>query len=105
MRKIIICKKCGETKPHGAFGLCKKCWSKQHYINNKEKMKQNRRNYYISNFYHNLHDVLKDFYYNGDCEFVPLCVSCHSKTNHNRQYYEDLIMCYLYPNRYFMIDL
>lgn len=25
------------------------------------------------------------------CEFVPLCVSCHNKTNHNRKYYENLI--------------
>ena len=27
-----------------------------------------------------------------ECEFVPLCMSCHSKTNHNRDYYENLIM-------------
>ena len=26
------------------------------------------------------------------CEFVPLCQSCHSKTNHDREYYEKLIM-------------
>lgn len=38
------------------------------------------------------------------CEFVPLCISCHAKTNKNRQYWEDLIMCYLYPERYYMID-
>jgi len=29
---------------------------------------------------------------NMDCKFVPLCVSCHSKTNHNRDYYETSIM-------------
>ena len=39
------------------------------------------------------------------CEFVPLCKSCHSKTNFNRKYWEDLIMYYLYPDRYFIIDL
>jgi len=39
------------------------------------------------------------------CEFVPLCMKCHAKTNGSRQYWEDLIMCYLYPNRYFMVDL
>lgn len=39
------------------------------------------------------------------CEFVPLCISCHTKTNFKRQYYEDLIMCYLYPNRYFMVGI
>lgn len=39
------------------------------------------------------------------CEFVPLCKKCHRKTNFNRKYWEDLIMYYLYPNRYFMIDL
>lgn len=38
------------------------------------------------------------------CEFVPLCQSCHAKTNFIRQYYEDLIMCYLFPNRYFMVE-
>jgi hypothetical protein len=27
-----------------------------------------------------------------NCEFVPLCASCHSKTNHNREYWENLIM-------------
>lgn len=41
----------------------------------------------------------------SSCEFVPLCQSCHCKTNHNRQTWEDLIMCYLFPNRYFMVDL
>jgi len=39
------------------------------------------------------------------CEFVPLCGSCHSKTNINRLYWENLIMGYLYPERYFMVDL
>ena len=39
------------------------------------------------------------------CEFVPLCGSCHIKTNFKRKYYEDLIMNYLYPERYFMVDL
>lgn len=27
-----------------------------------------------------------------ECEFVPLCVSCHTKTNHNRDYWEELIL-------------
>lgn len=39
------------------------------------------------------------------CEFIPLCQSCHSKTNFNRQYWENLIMNYLYPNRYFMSEI
>lgn len=26
------------------------------------------------------------------CEFVPLCNKCHSKTNHNRDYWENMIM-------------
>jgi len=25
------------------------------------------------------------------CQFVPLCLSCHAKTNHNREYWEGLI--------------
>lgn len=28
----------------------------------------------------------------SDCEFVPLCDSCHSKTNFNREYWENLIL-------------
>jgi len=28
----------------------------------------------------------------SDCEFVPLCASCHSKTNFNREYWEQMIM-------------
>ena len=47
----------------------------------------------------------KDCLCGSSCEFVPLCRSCHAKTNQNRQYWEDLIMYYLYPNRYFMTDL
>lgn len=28
----------------------------------------------------------------SDCEFVPLCNKCHTKTNHNREHWESLIM-------------
>lgn len=28
----------------------------------------------------------------SECEFVPLCTKCHSKTNFNRDYWENLIM-------------
>lgn len=27
-----------------------------------------------------------------DCEFVPLCIRCHTKTNYNRTYWENLIL-------------
>jgi len=47
----------------------------------------------------------KDCLCGSTCEFVPLCASCHAKTNNNRQYWEDLIMHYLHPNRYFMTDI
>ena len=47
----------------------------------------------------------KDCLCGSPCEFVPLCMSCHRKTNGNRRYWEDLIMCYLYPNRYFIVDI
>lgn len=47
----------------------------------------------------------KDCICNSSCEFVPLCRSCHVKTNSRRQYWEDLIMCYLYPDRITMVDL
>jgi Mor family transcriptional regulator len=39
------------------------------------------------------------------CEFVPLCKSCHGRTGVNRKYWENLIMGYLYSERYFMVDL
>ena len=39
------------------------------------------------------------------CEFVPLCMKCHGTTNKNRQMWEDLIMCYLYPEKYFIVDI
>ena len=29
------------------------------------------------------------------CDFVPLCNSCHSKTNHNREYWEDICVAKL----------
>lgn len=46
----------------------------------------------------------KDCLCNSSCEFVPLCKKCHGKTNHKRQYWEDLIMCHLYPDRITMVD-
>ena len=33
----------------------------------------------------------------SDCEFVPLCIRCHSKTNHDREYWEQAIMEKLSP--------
>ena len=43
----------------------------------------------------------KDCLCNSQCEFVPLCRRCHAKTSgkYIRRYWEDLIMCYLYPDR------
>lgn len=32
----------------------------------------------------------------SECEFVPLCDSCHSKTNHNQDYWESYIMAALW---------
>ena len=56
---------------------------------------------------HDVHHVNynKNCLCNIGCEFIPLCKSCHSKTNFNRKYWEDIIMYYLYPERYFMIDI
>lgn len=47
----------------------------------------------------------KDCLCGSICEFVPLCRKCHMKTNFNRNYWENLIMCYLYPNKFFMVDI
>jgi len=57
---------------------------------------------------HNVHHVNydKDCLCNSSCEFVPLCDKCHGKTGskYKRQYWEDLIMCHLYPDRIIMVD-
>lgn len=42
---------------------------------------------------------------NSRCEFVPLCDRCHCTTNYNRQYWEDIIMCYLYPKQAWLPDI
>lgn len=47
----------------------------------------------------------KDCLCGSPCEFIPLCMSCHAKTNNNRKYWEDYIMNILYTNRYFMVDI
>lgn len=36
----------------------------------------------------------------SNCEFVPLCTSCHGKTNYNRKHWEDVIMNALFPSRF-----
>lgn len=69
------------------------------YLCNKSKKNNNQK----LSVHHVNYD--KNCLCNGGCEFVPLCKICHAKTNGNRQYYEDLIMCYLYPKRYFMIEI
>jgi len=33
------------------------------------------------------------------CEFVPLCLSCHSKTNYNRDYWENLIRAKIHKRK------
>lgn len=47
----------------------------------------------------------KDCLCNSQCEFVALCRFCHGRTNNKHKYWEDLIMCHLYPDRITMIDL
>jgi hypothetical protein len=68
------------------------------FLCNKSK-KDNKQNLSV---HHVNYD--KDCLCQKTCEFIPLCIKCHSKTNHNRKMWEDIIMCYLYPERYFMID-
>lgn len=57
---------------------------------------------------HNVHHVNYDkgCLCNSNCEFVPLCDKCHGKTGskYKRRYWEDLIMCHLYPDRVTMVD-
>ena len=57
--------------------------------------------------HHDVHHVNydKDCLCNSNCEFVPLCRSCHIKTNFKRKYWEDLIMCYLHSDRIIVVDL
>ena len=70
------------------------------YLCNKTEIQNNNRKLSV---HHVNYD--KNSLCNHNGEFVPLCGSCHIKTNHNRQYWEDLIMGYLYPNRYFIVDI
>ena len=39
-----MCKQCNKYTKHLVLGLCKKCYDKQHYENNKEKWKQYYKN-------------------------------------------------------------
>lgn len=70
------------------------------FICNKSKEDNQNRNLSVHHVNYN-----KNCLCQKTCEFIPLCQSCHSKTNGNRSYWEDLIMCYLYPERYFMVEI
>lgn len=48
-RNIIKCKNCGEIKPHKGKGLCKNCCQNKYRVNNKERLKQYRKQYYKKN--------------------------------------------------------
>ncbi len=45
MTRMIVCKECGEEEEHCAKGMCKKCYFRQYYEKNQEKMKDNAREY------------------------------------------------------------
>jgi endogenous inhibitor of DNA gyrase (YacG/DUF329 family) len=55
--------------------------------------------------HHVNHD--KDCLCGSLCDFVPLCRICHTKITgkYIERYWEDIIMCYLYPERYFLINV
>lgn len=105
----------GENAPQwrGGISVNKYC----HLFNNKfkEKIREfyNRQCFLCGELEDNNGRKLSIHHVNYDknclcgirCEFIPLCQSCHSKTNFNRNYWEDTIMCYLYPERYFMVVL
>lgn len=69
------------------------------FLCNKTK-KENGQNLSVHHVNYN-----KDCLCGSPCEFVPLCATCHTKTNFNRKYWEDLIIHYLYPERYFLVDI
>jgi len=44
-RKIILCKKCNQLKPHNALGLCASCYAKEHRKTYKKETKEYREEY------------------------------------------------------------
>lgn len=46
--KIVECKNCHGQKQHYGKGLCKKCYDKFKYNNNKDKIKIRRKNYRLN---------------------------------------------------------
>lgn len=44
--KLITCKNCKEEKSHEAFGLCKKCYSKQYRQKNRKILARKSKEYY-----------------------------------------------------------
>lgn len=48
-KKIIICKDCGEEKPLQGHGLCKPCYMRKYYQDNKERISKCERKYHKRN--------------------------------------------------------
>ena len=48
-RPIIICKECGEEKPHHARGLCRKCYKRQYYEAHREVTRERNRRWRDAN--------------------------------------------------------
>lgn len=44
--KIIICKECGKSKPHGAHGLCGACYQRMRYPSRREADNRRTLEYY-----------------------------------------------------------
>lgn len=43
MARIVVCKECGEEKPHCAKGLCRACYDHQHHETHQEKRREATR--------------------------------------------------------------
>lgn len=74
--KIITCKQCNEKKQHKAFGLCRKCWERQHTrpiiicrICNKKKE-------------HSAHNLCKSCNTIISTGKIIVCNSCNLKKRH-----------------------
>jgi hypothetical protein len=66
---MIICKSCGELKPHNAFGLCINCYRKQNLIICKEcgELKPYYRNGYCNTCYNHKMGICQPYNENKTC--------------------------------------
>ena len=102
--KEIICKNCGRTRPHQAFGLCKGCHTRLHHYDltkahnikkwhniSLEKYREITKKCLSCNFDKlvSLHHLDGNRKNNEDKNLIGLCPNCH-KMIHSYQYFKEI---------------